>query len=166
MISPWYMGIYKMNKFNAMSKVLSSEILKRDPYNNEWKFVFKGFVFAVISKNAGKYFPHYCGRKGSLKVCNSFMQAVAEILEYFIEIYNTNMVAGGEVVYSADGVQAYIGADYELYIKVNDSSTLQVTGSTVDHLKKYHNRDIESKKIPVLAETINSRFNEYAMNLT
>ena len=94
------------------------------------------------------------------------MQAVAEILEYFIEIHNTNMVAGGEVVYSADGVQAYIGADYELYIKVQDSNTLQVTGSTVDHLKKYHSRVIDSKQIPVLAETINNRFNEYAMDLT
>lgn len=167
MISSWYMGIYKMNKFNAMSKVLSSEIMKRDPYNNEWKFVFKGFVFAVISKNAGKYFPHYSGRKGSLKVCNSFMQAVAEILEYFIEIHNANMVAGGEMVFSTDKVQAFIGSDCELYIKPVQGELLQVTSrTTLEHLQKYCKELGGTDTLKDLAERINSNYNDYAMNLT
>ena len=128
-----------MNKFTAMSKVLSSEILKRDPYNNEWKFVFKGFVFAVISKNAGKYFPHYCGRKGTLKVCNSFMQAVAEILEYFIEIHNANMVAGGEEIYNNGVLVAYVGSNDQIYTRLKDSTQLLfVQGNVYNHLNKYY----------------------------
>ena len=158
-----------MNKFNAMSKVLSSEILKRDPYNNEWKFVFNGFVFAVISKNAGKYFPHYCGRKGSLKVCNSFMQAVAEILEYFIEIYNSNMVAGGEEVYSYHGiVKAYAGADHELYIKSCDGAAVHVPShmSTFEYLSKYCQHLGGTGTIQDVAQLINMNYNDYMMSLT
>lgn len=166
MISPWYMGIYKMNKFNAMSKVLSAKVMKRNPNDREWSFVFKGTVFADISKSSGKYFVHYVGRTTALVGHKSFMKAVAVVAGVFLELYNSDKICSGEELYSDDNLTAFVGSDNELYIKTVHSKPVHVPAymTTFEHLKKYCQHVGSTDKLQDLAEVINANYNQYIMD--
>ena len=153
-----------MNKFNAMAKLVCNA--KNGYVGNEWRIMFQGRQVACVSKNNGKYFAHYIGRVTSLKAHDNFMRAIAEILPVYIELVNADKVASGEEVFSNDKVLAFAGSDVELYIKPVNGTLLQVQGTTFEHLKKYCQNLGDTDTLKVIAEQINSNFNDYAMNLT
>ncbi|EFV9204603.1 hypothetical protein GD564_02075 [Shigella flexneri] len=74
-----------MNKFQAINFIRSNAVMSK-PVKDTYEFRCNGEHFATITKsNNGAYYIHR--RNVSTVVVSNFMQAVAELLPLFLEIY-------------------------------------------------------------------------------
>lgn len=124
--------------FNAMSKVLSKNVMKKAVYGFEWVFVFKKEVFCSISKSNGQYFVHFRTRTTSLKSYSTFMKAASVAAKMFCNLYNLNTVASGSKLFDDGQLKVFVGADRKVYTTSNNSVLREVQDNYSNHIMKYY----------------------------